>query len=368
MSSAEAIADISNSRAAKPIAVGRVHSGVGEGLRIATWPDASSAWRTALSTLPGAIFYHRERWLEALRSCYGLDLRVATLHRGGKLRAAVVFAHSKRLFSTRLISIPFSDRGEVLAADDEGRRDLMRALAAANPKASIEIRGTAGPAPWANVDCFLHWTLDVNRSFGDLYSGLGRTVRNGVKRARKDGIQIERGTSEEFMSRFFELQLETRRRLGVPPQPLKFFEAVHEKFSGNGDCQIWFATHQGRDLAGLVMLREGTELCYKWSARSDGAHPGANHLLVVAMLEEYAGKARSIDFGRCDSRNQGLIRSKADLGCTSIPLPYAFFPSAPSHISSEVLSGPARVLSSIWKRLPLWATRLLGEAMYRYVA
>ena len=351
-----------------PIAIESVEHDIGEGLRLAAWKDALAVWREALTTFPGATIYQHERWLEALRSCYRIDLRVATLHRHGKLRAAAVFAYSKRLFSTRLVSIPFSDRGEILAVDDETRADFMHELTCSNHSAWIEVRGTAGSAPWVNVDCFVHWTLDLNRSFSDLYSGVSRTVRNGVKRARKDGIQIERGASIDFISRYFELQLETRRRLGVPPQPQKFFNAVHDKFSSNGDCEVWFATHQGRDLAGLVLLREGDQLCYKWGARSESAHRGANHLLVVAMLEEYTGKARSIDFGRCDSRNEGLVRSKADLGCTSAPLPYAFFPTAPRHVSSEVLSGPAKLLSSAWKRLPLWATRLLGEAMYRYVA
>ena len=360
--------EVVSSTGAMPIPFESLAHGIGEGLRFASWNDALPVWRSALATLPGATLYHGERWLEALRTCYGSDLRVVTLHRRGELRAAAVFAYSKRLFSSRLVSIPFSDCGEVLAVDDEARAEFMRALGSSNQAKSMEVRGTAGAAPWVNVDCFAHWTLDLNHSFADLYSALSRTVRNGVKRGRKGGIQIERGTGIDLISRYFELQLETRRRLGVPPQPLKFFKSVHEKFSVNGDCEVWFATKEGRDLAGLVLLREGDLLGYKWGARTEGAHPGANHLLVVSVLEEYAGKARSMDFGRCDSRNEGLVNSKIYMGCTSRPLPYAFIPTAPRHISSEVLSGPAKVLSSAWKRLPLWATRLLGAAMYRYVA
>ena len=86
------------------------------------------------------------------------------------------------------------------------------------------------------------------------------------------------------------------------------------------------------------------------------------------MIEAYADKAASIDFGRCDMRNQGLVRSKSELGCVARPLPYAFFPKAPRNISSEVLSGPAKLASLIWKRLPLPVTRMLGEALYRYLA
>lgn len=325
-------------------------------------------WRTALAKLPGATLYHRERWLEALRSCYPLDLRVATLRKEGELCAAAVLARSKKLFSTRMRSLPFSDSGEVLAINDDAAAEFLNQLASSKEAASIEIRGTSGPVPWKNVDCFLHWSLDLSRPFSEIYSGISRNVRNGVKRARKDNIQIDRGAGFDYISRYFELQLATRRRLGVPPQPSKFFSAIHEKFSKAGDCETWFATRGGEDLAGLIVLRDGEDIYYKWGARSATSHQGANHLLVMRMIEEFAGKARSLDLGRCDYRNQGLCRSKLELGAVSRPLPYAFFPVAPRVVSTEILSGGAKLMSEVWKKLPLSVTRVLGDAMYRYLA
>lgn len=325
-------------------------------------------WRASLAQFPGASFYHCEPWIEALRGSYAIDFEVATLHRQNELRAAAVFARSKKLFSTRLVSIPFSDCGEPLAIDDESRADFMRALISSNQAGSIEIRGAAGPEPWKNVDCFGHWTLDLRRPLAEINAALSRTVRSGIKRATKEKVQIDCGTDASYVARFYDLQLETRRRLGVPPQPFKFFATVHEKFAPGNDFEVWFARFEGRDHAGLVLLRSGDQLCYKWGARIENGHPGANHLLVSKMIEAHAGKAASMDFGRCDMRNQGLVRSKADLGCVSRPLPYAFFPTAPRNISSEVLSGPANVVSAVWKRLPLPVTRVLGEALYRYMA
>jgi len=339
-----------------------------EGLTVTPWRDGLPIWRAALNQLAGAGFYHCESWIEAIREAYSLNLEVATLHRYGLLRAAAVFARSKRLFSTRLVSMPFSDCAAPLALDDESRAELMGAVVAANPDASIEVRGVAGVAPWHNVDCFAQWSLDTARPFAEIEEGFGRTVRNGIKRAVRDKIQIECGADASCLARFYALQLVTRRRLGVPPQPLKFFETVREKFSRSGDIEIWFATLNGQDQAGLIMLRSGDQLCNKWAARAEQCHPGANHYLVAKMIEAHAGRAGSIDFGRCDVRNQGLVRSKADLGCFSSPAPYAFYPSAPSHISSEVLSGPARLVSSLWKRLPIPVTRVLGDALYRYMA
>lgn len=340
-----------------------------DGLTMTPWVEGSQMWRAALAKLPGATFYHCELWLEALRAAYGKTLEIATLHRAGELRAAAVLARSKGLFSTRLVALPFSDCGEPLASDDESRAEFMRALALSNQAKAIEIRGVAGPAPWQNVDCFGHWTLDIARPFAEISAGFGRTVRNGIKRARKDKVQIEQGTEASYLSRFFELQLATRRRLGIPPQPFKFFEAVREKFADGGNFEVWLAKSYGSDQAGAILLRNGDQLCYKWAARNQSGHPGANHLLASSMIEAHAGKARSIDLGRCDMRNEGLVRSKSDIGCVARPLPYAFFPKAPTgNISSEVLRGPAKILSVVWKRLPLPLTRMMGEALYRYIA
>jgi hypothetical protein len=353
---------------AKADALKRSSSAVRDGLTMLPWSEGFPVWRKALNKLSGATFYHCEPWIEALRDAYSVDLRVATLHREGELRAAAVFACSKGLLAKRLVSLPFSDCGEPLAIDDDARAEFLRTLAASDQAGTIEIRGTAGPAPWINVDCFSHWTLDLKRPFKDINAGFSRTVRSGIKRGRKDHLVVDRGSSEAYLARFFDLQLQTRRRLGIPPQPFKFFATVREQFARRGDCEVWFATLDGRDQAGLVMLRNGDQLCCKWAARVEACHPGANHLLMASAIEEHAEKRGSMDFGRCDTRNQGLIRSKVELGCVARALPYAFFPSAPRSISSEVLQGPAKLLSAAWKKLPLPVTRVLGEALYRYMA
>ena len=86
------------------------------------------------------------------------------------------------------------------------------------------------------------------------------------------------------------------------------------------------------------------------------------------LLEEFAGKARLLDRGRVDVRNTGLRHFKKDHGAQPEPLSYAFFPKAPRQISTEVLSGPAKLVSRLWRFLPSPMTRMLGSALYGYFA
>jgi hypothetical protein len=340
------------------------------GLVTLAWDDAMPLWRTALNKFTGASLYHREPWLTALRECYGLDLKMAALFDSGELRGAAMFARCPGLRSNnRMVSLPFSDQGEVLAEDETSREALMRALAEAPLGKAMEVRGVAGPSPWVNVDCFLHWQVDLDRPFGRIYPTLGSQVKHRAKRARKENVRIERSASLEYVERFYELQLETRRRFGVPPQPFRFFAAVHRAFSPNGDCETWFANADGRVAAGLIVLRDADTLYYKWSARRDDGPTGASHLLGMSVIEEHAGRLKHLDLGRSDVRNEGLNSFKTSLGGKATPLPYAFIPAAPARVSSEVTGGGVeRLARAVWKRLPLPVTRVAGELMYRYLA
>lgn len=332
------------------------------------WKDGRGVWRRALAKFPGASLYHREAWLDALLACYGLDLNVAVLHGEGELRAACVFANTRGLLSSRMVSLPFSDSGEPLARDTAARDELLRAILAARPARAFEVRGIACAAPWSNVECFLHWRIDLARSFDRIYSEFGRQVRTKARRARRENVQIHRGAGPDYVRRYYALQLDTRRRLGVPPQPLRFFAAIRESFSREGNCEIWLASHGGRDLAGLVLLRDPNGLYYKWGARAQDAVQGANHLLAATVIEEFAGKAAFLDLGRSDARNIGLNQFKLDLGAYSRPLPYAFFPARPRHISSESPNLTVKLARTLWRRLPLRVTARIGEILYRHLA
>jgi hypothetical protein len=125
---------------------------------------------------------------------------------------------------------------------------------------------------------------------------------------------------------------------------------------------------KGRMIAAGLMLRSFDSLHYKWSARHDDSAAGAAQLLIWSVIERHAGVTRSLNLGRTDTRNSGLVRFKKEAGAQSSALPYSFYPDAPSQVSAEVLSGPMLLLSQGWRRLPRIASRALSSALYRYMA
>jgi hypothetical protein len=90
--------------------------------------------------------------------------------------------------------------------------------------------------------------------------------------------------------------------------------------------------------------------------------------LIWSAIERHAGVSRELNLGRTDARNSGLVRFKKEAGAEPAPLPYSFYPVAPTQVSAEVLSGPMLLMSRVWRRLPTPAARALGSALYRFMA
>jgi Acetyltransferase (GNAT) domain len=339
----------------------------GAQFQVRPFAQARQFWRDQIARLPGATLYHREPWLEVLHRCYRLKLHVATLG-PGSIRAACVMARGGSPLSRRLVALPFSDYCAPLAVDREAEQRLLTEMIRHLPGERMEFRGANAPPPWRTVDCFQRWTLDLTAPLPVIERGIARGFRTNFRSALKAGVKVERGCGPEHVERFYTLQLETRRRHGVPPQPLRLFRIVREVFTRDDSCDVWLASAQGKDIGALFVLRDGGDLYMKWSARRPSTINGASHLLVFSMIEEFAGKARQLDPGRADVRNPGLTRFKNEMGARPASLPYSYFPEPRRQISAEVLQGPAKLASQLWRRLPLPVTRLLGSALYGYFA
>lgn len=338
-------------------------------VRVQPFSQGGGTWTQLVNAVPGATLYHSEPWIELLRRAYKFPLSLVSIERCGQPVAGCVLARSHNPLARRFIALPFSDCAPPLAIDGAAANDLLDALVEhAAPGSTYEIRGVARRSPWQTVDCFAQWNLALDRPLKAVEQGLALNFRRNLRRAQSEPITIERGSSIEHLRRFYALQLESRHRLGLPPQPWSFFRLAREIFAPRGDLNVWLASERGEDVASAVFLQSGDEVSLKWAARRPAGPSRANHLLIWSAIQHFASNCRKLDLGRADVRNQGLSRFKRELGATPDPLPYSFYPRRPAQISPEVLSGPGKVVARIWTRMPILATRIAASVIYRFLA
>jgi hypothetical protein len=333
--------------------------------------DGSTAlerWKSLLPQLPGGCLFHSAEWIELLRSAYNLRFVVAELRERERVLSGILMAHPyPRWISNRLSALPFSDFCPPLEAETGAAAALLEKLAQSGYSSRFEVRGACASSPWQVNRTFMHWQVDCEIFRRGMNTVLGTAFRREVKRGRDEGLTIESGSNEAFFDRFYRLQLQTRRRLGLPSQSRSFFRQVHHWFGSRNLGEVWIAHRGGIDHAGVVLLSEKDVLHFKWGARSSNMAAGANHLLHWHIIENHSNRYRQFDLGRTGTGNDGLSRWKRHLGGRPNELGYSYLPAAPKVANSEELSGVTQKISKIWSRLPIPVTEFVGTRLYRFL-
>lgn len=239
-----------------------------EDLRVRRFESSRTVWNRLVDSHPSATIYHSDRWLDLLAQSYRLQISLATIERRSEIIAACVLARSRNPLAIRFVSLPFSDFCPPLARDDRAMNDLLKGMTV-DPelRKGCELRGVRAAPPWETLNIFANWNLNLQQPVRAIEKGLHSNFRRNLRRAAELQVSIERGNRAEHIERFYALQLETRRRLGVPPQPMKMYKLLRQLFPEEGRLEVWIAAHEGRDAAGVIVLRHHDRIYYKWGAR-----------------------------------------------------------------------------------------------------
>ncbi|MDQ3915617.1 MAG: GNAT family N-acetyltransferase [Actinomycetota bacterium] len=326
-------------------------------------------WIELASGHEDATVFHHPRWARLLADTYGYEPLLCTVaDAGGRVVAGIPLLHVRsRLTGERAVGLAFTDFCPPLLTAAGGRDDLVRALQAARLAQAwprIEVRWDLGGGhelfPGETV---LRHTTALSRDADAVFATFKKTrVKQPVRQARDAGVTVRSSTGWEGTRAFYDLHLRTRRRLGVPTQPLRFFRLVWERLISEGFGYVLLACDGPRVVAGGVFLRWNGVTTYKYGAsEADAWRLRPNHLLLwEAIQHACAAGDRLFDWGRTDLGNEGLRTFK--LGwAQERELSYTVLAEEPSP------RGPRRgeaALAKVIRRSPVWVSRAIGKALY----
>jgi CelD/BcsL family acetyltransferase involved in cellulose biosynthesis len=330
-------------------------------------------WQEIVENHPETSVFHSAIWARLLADCYGFaPFLVAVQDDGGRILAGLpIMEVRSRLTGRRWISLPFSDHVPVLSTSTEWQSALLRHLADLRRHRGmpdIELRGPTLDDPQAHQDANHVLTMtELPADSDDLWSKLHPRVRRNVRVSRREGVTTAHDASLAGMSRFYELQLDTRRRLGLPMQPRRFFRLVWERFLEPGLGVTIFAYRNDVPVAGFLCLGFGRRLTLLLAA-SDARYWQCKPNQPTGWAALQWGCEHGFDvfeWGRSDVGNLGLREFKSGWSAREVPLVYTTLspkPPASRH-------GLARKLAAVVVRnSPAWMGRLMGEMLYRHFA
>jgi CelD/BcsL family acetyltransferase involved in cellulose biosynthesis len=333
---------------------------------------ADPGWREFLLGHPDALPYHHPAWVATLAAAYGFEPRAAIIRGAdGEIAGGIPLIElGGRIRGRRWVSLPFTDFCPPLATD-AAEHELGVALERLREEreiASHEVRAPLAGRELGAAQRGVRHILPLADP-DDLFRGFRSQVRRNVRKAERSGIEVRRAdTRDELTRTYFGLHADTRRRLGVPPQPRRFFEQLWKHALEPGFGYLLLAYRGGTAVAGAVFLEWNGRIVYKYGA-SDREHWSLrpNNLLFWQCIRERAAAgALSLDFGRSDLEDEGLRAFKAGWGAAEQPLYYTHLGS--DAIGRDRVSGGAQLLRPIVKGCPIWVGRMLGLALYRHTA
>jgi CelD/BcsL family acetyltransferase involved in cellulose biosynthesis len=343
-------------------------------------PLKDPRWEDLLKWHPGASIFHSSAWLEALRSTYGYEPVVYTTTGPGKpLENGIPFCRiDSWVTGRRLVSLPFSDYCAPLVRDDNELLFLAMSLAEEARKQRwryIEMRPIESPAMESPlirpVAAYTLHRLDLRPDLDTLFANLHKSsIQRKIKRAQREGLTYQEGSTESIFDIFYQLLAITRQRHRVPPQPRKWFQHLMERF---GEAlKIRIASKDGRPVAGMLTIRHKDTLVYKYGGSDIRFNNlGGMHLLYWnSIVDAKSCGLRTFDLGRTDFDQTGLITFKSRWGAAESNLLYLRVIPGESglHIFDPVATTwGARAAKRIFATAPTRILSMLGTILYKHI-
>jgi hypothetical protein len=295
-------------------------------------PLTDQRWPEFVARHPQANIFHTPEWLQALHSTYGYKPIVFTTSDEGELSNGVVFCHVQSwLTGNRLVSLPFSDHCQPLAAGDDLKAILrfLRDRRRAESLKYIELRPLSdtgvfeGHSDFGLGEAFSFHTIDLRPDLETIYRGFHDScVRRKIKKAEREKLSLESGHSKDLLDKFRHLLLLTRRRHKLPPQPAEWFSNLARCLDDK--LTIHLLSKDGSPAASILTLTHKNTLMYKYGCSDAQFHNlGGMPLLFWRAIQQ--GKQMGMeqfDLGRSAPDDPGLVAFKGHLGAIASELKY----------------------------------------------
>jgi CelD/BcsL family acetyltransferase involved in cellulose biosynthesis len=333
-------------------------------------PD-DQRWKSFIENNDRATIFHHPAWIRLLSESYHQkSFVVAVVGSDGKIRAGIPMVNVQSfLTGNRWASLPFTDHCAPLYEDKHWLHYLTDGVLDLYHKGEapgIELRWAYPSKPnLCRSQQYILTLLHLDSRPEVVARRIDHKYRRMPRVAQKRGAIAILGRSLDDLDTFYKLHTLTRRRLGVPVQPKKFFNLLWKHIIEQG---LGFIIHVYKDencLSSAVFLHWKHTLIYKYSA-SSGAEKqlSPNDLLMWTAIQWGCENGyKVLDMGRSNIEDHGLRHFKRRWGAEENPLVYSFLPERNAGLSNGRFKN---ILESVICHSPLWVCRLTGEMLYRH--
>ena len=337
-------------------------------------PLREPGWDRVLATHEGAGFFEGTAWARVLRETYGHRPFYFCRIEDGRLEALLPCMEvASVLTGRRGVSLPFTDLCAPLtrrAGEVEELRQAAEQVGRERGWKYFERRGvTAGEDGAERSLEFYGHEIELGRTQEELLGSFEPAVRRGIRKAEKSGVRIGFGSERGSVEEYYRLHCMTRKRHGVPPQPLRFFEAIAEHVLRVGAGFVVTASEGGRAIGSAIFFHQNGRAFYKFGAsdyRYQQLRP--NNLVMWEGIRRCRELGCGVlHLGRTSMTNEGLRQFKLGFGAREGRIYYTRYDyrrGAYVQDKDRATGGVTRV----FRLFPIWILRLIGRGLYPHLS
>lgn len=326
-------------------------------------PEDIPRWNTFVAARTASA-YHQVVWPEIIKNSFGHPTRiwVAEDTDGNILAGVPLTFFSSRLFGRFAVSIPYFNYGGVISDWVNVARDLITSLhhVCVNEGLShIEVRTMQAELGDHASDKKVSMVLTLPPTEAELDEQLGAKVRAQYKKAQEYNPQVSFGKLE-LLDDFYQVFAQNMRDLGTPVYSREWFANILSATDVNSQLIVVYVS--GRPVSTGFVIGHGEMLEIPWASTIRQANAMNTNMWMYRQILGYAIREgyRFFDFGR-STRGAGTYHFKKQWGAKPYPhYWYYVFPAGGSVPELNPDNPKYKLMISIWKRIPVWITKLIG--------
>jgi len=338
-------------------------------------PLQDRRWSELLLKHPAATVFHLPEWLKALQRTYGYEPVIFTTSAPyQELTDGFAMCRvNSWLTGRRLVSLPFSDHCEPLVSGTEEFQRLLSGLKqemARGMHRYIEFRPLSLlPGRESSLERSEHFCLhklDLSPTITELFGRCHKScVRQKILRAERERLVYEAGHSSELLRKFYDLQVITRRRHQLAPQPFAWFRNLAACMGEK--LKVHLVSKDNNLIASILTLKFRRTLVCKYACSDKRfSKLGGLQLLFWKAIQEAKGEGLlEVDLGRSEPGNEGLILFKDHFGATRSTVTYWRYPASSAAQGRD--SWKMGVAKRVFSHLPNGWLTTTGSLLYKHI-
>ena len=329
-------------------------------------------WDTFVDQCERGSFFHLSGWKQIIEQVFNHKSHFIYAEQEGTIVGVLPLVEQKSfLFGHTLVSTPFcvyggvaSDSNDVMVFLEDKAIELAKQLSVDY----LEMRYSFTRNNSAFIEKCAH------SAFGCVLAENDEAILAGVTK-RKQRAVIRNSFKNDLTHRIdsdtataYKIYSESLRNLGTPVFSANYFSTLQQIFAER--CDVLTVEHQGRAVSSVLSFYyKGQVLPYYGGGLNVARALKSNDYMYYQLMcsAKSSRKSNYFDFGRSKD-DSGAYKYKRTWGMEPQPLHYLFYLVNATELPNLSPNNPKyKFLISMWKKLPVAVSRLIGPFLSKYL-